>query len=287
MVIYRLRRKLQQAASYVCGKAFLSKVYYRINVGEKLNLKSPKAFTEKLQWLKLYYCPNEPKVIQCADKYRVRDYIESIGEGQILNELIGVFDSADDIDWDSLPDSFVLKCNHGCGYNIICPDKSKLDIKEATKKLNKWMKEDYSRYAIEPHYSKIQRKIVCEKYLGDKVVNYNIYCLNEEPVFFSLISGLGDGVDEKLTYYYVNGEKAEFKNGAFETDNAVLSEKLPEMVEYARKLSKGFPMVRVDLFDIEGRIILSEMTFTPGSAFLRIEPYSADIELGKKLNITI
>lgn len=103
---------------------FLSKVYYKIFTHHKLNLNNPTAFTEKLQWLKLNYCANNPKVIQCADKFSVRKYIEDIGQIEILNELIGVWDDVEDIPWDTLPSKFVLKLNHGCGFNIICNDKN-------------------------------------------------------------------------------------------------------------------------------------------------------------------
>ena len=103
-------------------------------LGYKLNLKDPKTLNEKLQWLKLYYWKNQPKAIQCADKYAVRSYIEEVGKKDILNDILFAWDNANDIDWSALPNKFVLKCNHGCGYNIICKDKSKLDEKE-TKKL--------------------------------------------------------------------------------------------------------------------------------------------------------
>lgn len=284
--MYKIRRKGQQLLAHVLSKETISKMYYKINVRQDLHLDNPVAFTEKLQWLKLYYCPNNPKVIQCADKYAVRDYIKEIGEENLLNTILGCWTDVKDIPWNELPQQFVLKCNHGCGYNIICSDKTKFDIEEAKRKLQRWMKEDYASYDIEPHYGKIKRRIICEKYLGDGVVNYNIYCFNGKPIFFSLASGLADGKDERLTYYYVDGRKAEFKNRAFQTDDVQLSSLLPEMVKCAERLSKDFPMVRVDLFDINGKMILSELTFTPGGTFIPIEPYEADIELGKMLDIS-
>lgn len=284
--MYIIRRKGQQLLAHVLSKETISKMYYKINVRQDLHLDNPVAFTEKLQWLKLYYCPNNPKVIQCADKYAVRDYIKEIGEENLLNTILGCWTDVKDIPWNELPQQFVLKCNHGCGYNIICSDKTKFDIEEAKRKLQRWMKEDYASYDIEPHYGKIKRRIICEKYLGDGVVNYNIYCFNGKPIFFSLASGLADGKDERLTYYYVDGRKAEFKNRAFLTDDVQLSPLLPEMVKCAERLSKDFPMVRVDLFDINGKMILSELTFTPGGTFIPIEPYEADIELGKMLDIS-
>lgn len=283
---YNLRRKGQQAAAQLFSEELISRLYYRVKVGRRLHIHEPKTFTEKLQWLKLYYCPQNPKVIQCADKYAVREYIRQLGEDALLNDLIGVWDRVEDICWDTLPDQFVLKCNHGCGYNILCPDKSKLDVEQAKEKLKKWMGEDYALYDIEPHYGKIPRKIICEKYLGPDVVNYNMYCFHGEPVFFSLASGLGDGTDERLTYFYADGQKAEFWNRAYPTDDAPLSPMLPQMVECARRLSGEFPLVRVDLFDIGGRLVLSELTFTPGGAIIPIEPYASDLELGRKLDIS-
>ena len=165
---YKIRRNIQRALCSVLPQEFMSSLYYRIRVKEPLNLKNPTTFNEKLQWLKLYYCPNQKTVIQCADKYAVREYLAERGLEHLLNELIAVWDRAEDIDWDNLPQQFVLKCNHGCGYNIICADKSKLDTAEAVKRLNAWMSEDYSKYDAEPHYAKIPRKIICEKYLEGK-----------------------------------------------------------------------------------------------------------------------
>lgn len=285
--IYRIRRKGQQILAHILSKERISKIYYRINVHKKLHLDNPIAFTEKLQWLKLYYCPNNPKIIQCTDKFAVRDYIKKIGEEELLNTILGSWTNVEDIPWEELPQQFVLKCNHGCGYNIICKDKSKFNVEEAKRKLQRWMKENYASYDIEPHYGKIKRRIICEKYLGDEVANYNIYCFNGKPIFLSLMRGLADGKDEKLTYYYVDGTKAEFKNRAFQTDDAQLSPLLPEMVKCAERLSRDFPMVRVDLFDINGKIVLSELTFTPGGALLPIEPYEADVKLGKLLDISM
>ena len=284
--LYKARRKIQRVLCSVFPQEFMSSLYYRIRIKEPLNLKTPTTLNEKLQWLKLYYCPNQDTVIQCADKYSVREYLSERNLEHLLNELIAVWDNADDIDWDILPQQFVLKCNHGCGYNIICADKSKLDTAEATKKLKAWMAEDYSKYDVEPHYARIPRKIICEKYLGPNVVNYNIYCMNGIPTFFSLASGLGNGVDERLTYYYTDGRKAEFYNRRYPTDDVELSPLLPQMVEYARLLSKDFPLVRVDLYDIDGTIVLSELTFTPGGALIPLAPPEANHKLGLQLDIS-
>jgi hypothetical protein len=275
----------QVMAHDLTSPVFMSKLYFPYLLGYKLNLQEPATLNEKLQWLKLNYWPNCREAIQCADKYAVRTYVESVGKKELLNDILFAWDRADEIDWDKLPDQFVLKCNHGCGYNILCPDKSKLDEFETKKKLHKWMREDFSKFNAEPHYGKIQRKIVCEKYLGSNVINYNIYCFNGKAVFFSVAGGLGDGVGEHLTYYYTDGTKADFKNRDYPTAENKLSAILSEMVNTAEYLAKDFPMVRVDLFDVDGRIVLSEMTFTPGGALIPFEPVSADRMLGEKLDI--
>ncbi|MBO4265418.1 MAG: glycosyl transferase [Clostridia bacterium] len=283
---YQIRRKLQLAAYSLLGAETVSKIYFRHELGYKLDLKNPKTFNEKLQWLKLYYCPNTNNVIKCADKYAVRDYIKSVGKEELLNELIGVWDSADQIDWDLLPNQFALKCNHGCGYNLICADKSALDAKKVTQRFDKWMHESFGHFNAEPHYDKIKRKIICEKFLPGEVINYNIYVFNGKVVFFSVAGGLGDGVGEHLTYYNADGSLADFKNKNYPVKEGKLTDLLFEMESIAEYLAKGFPMVRVDLFDVDGKIVLSEMTFTPGGALIPFDSYEADLKLGNKLDLS-
>lgn len=137
----------------------------------------------------------------------------------------------------------------------------------------------------EPHYARIPRRIICEKFLEGDVINYNIYVFNGKAVFLSVAGGLGEGVDEHLTYYNPDGSVASFKNKMYLAKKDELSPLLPEMIKTAEYLAKGFPMVRVDLFDIEGKMILSEMTFTPGGALIPFDPLSADRMLGDKLDI--
>lgn len=283
--LYKTRRKCQTIAHRLASPEFMSKLYFRIVLGYGLNLKNPQTFNEKLQWLKLYYWPDNKLAIKCADKYAVREYIKNIGKGELLNDIINVWDNANEIMWGELPNKFVLKCNHGCGYNIICKNKSALNETEVIKILNKWMNEDFSAFNEEPHYGKIKRKIICEKFLEGDVVNYNIYVFNGKAVFFSVAGGLGDGVDEHLTYYNPDGTVADFHNKAYPSQLDMLSPLLPEMIRTAEFLAKEFPMVRVDLFDIDGKIVLSEMTFTPGGALIPFEPLSADKMLGDKLDI--
>lgn len=285
-LIYKIRRKGQIIAYSILGKEVMSKIYFKIVLKKKLDLKNPQSFNEKLQWLKLYRWPKDENAIKCADKYRVREYLQERGYSEYVNELYGVWKNAEDIDWDALPEQFVLKCNHGCGYNILCPDKSKLDIKKTKKQLNQWLKEDFSKFNAEPHYNKIEPRIICEKFLGGNIVNYNIFCCNGKPEFFSVIEGLGGGSDEALTYYYADERKAEFYSAAYPQSEKSLPACLGKMKEIAAEVAKAFPFVRVDFFEVEGKIYFSELTFTPGGALIPFTPREYDEKLGKLLDIS-
>ena len=153
---------------------------FRRTFGRPLDLRTPRTLNEKLMWLKLRRYGSDPLVTRCADKYAVRDYVESCGCGDILNELYGAWDRPRDIPWDALPHAFVLKCNHGCGYNILCPDKSTLDREAAVRTLNKWLRHDFWRDFAELQYRPIPKKIVCERFLGhgDDLPDYKIYCFH-------------------------------------------------------------------------------------------------------------
>lgn len=287
-IIYLLRRKLQIAASYFLSKETLSKIYFKIVLGEKLNLDNPKTFNEKIQWLKLYEWPNNALAIKCADKYAVREYVKSCGYEELLNDLYGVWDNADDINWAELPDRFVLKCNHGCGYNIICPDKSKLDEKSTKKQLNKWLKEDFGRFNIEPHYSKIKPKIICEKFLGGNMVDYKFYFFNGVFQFMYIAQGFGFGVDESITFFDENGNKAPFRRTDYpEFVNAQLPECYDEMLDISKKFAQDFPFVRVDLFENNNKIYFSELTFTPCGGMMRISPKEYDDIIGGRLELMV
>lgn len=143
---------------------------------KKIDLKNPRTFNEKIQWLKIYDYPKNELLVKGADKYTVRRYVEQKGLKEILVPLLGVWNSADRIDLSILPRKFVLKCNHGCVYNILYSDKSTFDKVKAIKQINQWMKEDFGAFNIELHYSKIEpHKIICEKYLGECITDYKFF----------------------------------------------------------------------------------------------------------------
>lgn len=246
-----------------------SKIYYEIKLKKKLDLKNPKTFNEKLMWLKLSEYENDELIIQCADKYKVREYVENCGCREILNELIDVYDNVDEIDFKKLPNKFVLKCNHAAGYNIICQDKSKLDIDKTKKQLKKWLKSDYWKYVAELQYKNVEKKIICEKFLeskdGNAIEDYKIYCFNGKPLFCMVCVGRNFG---KPKYYFMDREwkLMRINPAGINAQSDFTIDKpdcIDEMYTYAEKLSKPFKFVRADFYDYNSKTIFGELTFTP------------------------
>lgn len=242
-----------------------SKIAYFKTKKKLLNLKAPKLFDEKLEYLKLYQYADDPLVIRCADKYAVREYVERRGCGESLNDLYGVWDKVQDIPFDGLKEQFVLKCTHGCHMNIICSDKKKFDSYKAKQVLEGWMKERQWREQQELHYRQIKPRIICEKYLqpnggGQLPIDYKIYCFNGEPKLVLVITDREHEME--LTFRDLDWNLLEIGNRRF---NATIEcpGSFEEMIEYSRKLSAGVPFVRVDFFDYNNRAIFGEMTFTP------------------------
>lgn len=246
---------------------YASKYLYKKAFSKKLDLKNPKTLNEKCMWLKLHTYYNHPLITECCDKYRVRDYVKSCECGEILNELIGVWNSPDEIDFDKLPNKFVLKCNHGCGYNIIVNDKSKLDVTKTRLILKEWLCEDYWRLYAETQYKFIKKKIICEKLIetkhNDLPEDYKIYCVNGkfEVLMFCAERSSGNPkfyfFDKNLNYvreYYQNDK---------DVDKTVLPENINKMIHFAERLAVPFPFVRVDLYSEQNRIYFGELTFLP------------------------
>ncbi len=269
-----------------------TKLLYRKAVGHKLNLKNPVAMTEKMQWLKLNQYRNHPLVTMCADKYRVREFIQKKGCPEILNELYGVWDKFEDIDFQKLPKKFVLKCNHGCGYNLICEDKDRFDLKMAEKKINKWMKERYGKETAELVYDQIERKIICEKFMesedGEPLKDYKIFCSYGVPKLIYVVTG-GHGEGMCLDYYTTDWKWIPVRNG--QLPNAQTKRKKPEllkeMLNYAKILSEDFPLVRVDLYCEFGKIFFGELTFLATGGVFRLKPQKYDKIFGEMFFIPI
>lgn len=287
--IYKTRRKIQVIAHKLFSNEFMSKLYFKIVLKEKLDLKNPRTFNEKLQWLKLYYYPQNDLAVKCADKYRVREYIKEKGYENTLVPLLGAWNNVEDIDWDSLPNKFVLKCNHGCAYNIVCNDKTEFDRIKAKKQLNTWLKEDFGAFNIEPHYSNIKKhKITCEEFLGDNLVDYKFFCFNGVPKFIYVSSDLIHDRQARIGFFNIDGSKINLKRDDYASIEKIeLPSFYNEMLEMASNLCKDFPFVRVDFFVTDNKYYFAELTFTPSACMMPFNPKEIDLEWGNMLNIKI
>ncbi len=285
--IYKIRRSCQSLATRILGYKISTKMYYIILLKKKCNLDKPEDLNEKLCWLKVYDYPKNKLVIQCADKYLVRNYISKKIGNDVLVPLLGVYDKASEIDFDKLPDKFILKCNHGCAYNILVNDKEELDIFATRKQLNKWLKEDFSLFNAEPQYHYIPRKIVCEKHLGEKLIDYKFFCFNGKVEFYYVSEGLLDDRTATMKHYMRDGSIAPFQREGYAEADFPYDDTVKKMVEYAEILASDFTFVRVDFFLVEGKIYFAELTFTPGGGYNELTPSSYLLELGKKLVLPI
>lgn len=241
---------------------------------KKLNLEKPSTLNEKLIWLKLRKYITDPLVAQCADKYRVREYIKECGYADILVKLLHVYDRAEDIDWKSLPESFVLKWNFGAGFNVICPDKALLDQQEAVRKLSKWGKNKYWLPYSEMHYKKIPKKIVCEEFLRDskeKVIpDYKVYCFHGKPMAILVMHDRGEEI--KAEFFDRNWNK--LKNSGKYKEPVKVTERpksLNRMMAVSEKLSAPFPFVRCDYYEVNGQLYFGELTFTSAGGLFTSE----------------
>lgn len=285
-ILYKARRKCQLIAHMLLPDEIMCKFYSRILLKKKVNLKNPKTFNEKIQWLKIHDYPNNQLVIKGADKYRVREYIEEKGLGDILVPLLGDWDRPEDIAWDILPKKFVLKCNHGCAYNILCNDKSVFDKKDAIKKMKKWMNEDFGAFNIETHYSKIKPHITCEEFLGECIIDYKFFCFNGKPKYIYISSDLVHDRQAQIGFFYLDGTKMPL----IRDDYAPMDiEELPvffeDMKKAAEVLCKDFPFVRVDFFCANGTYYFAELTFTPSGGMMPFNPDKYDLEWGKLITL--
>lgn len=263
------------------------KIIFKLRLGYSLDLKNPQTFNEKLQWLKLY--DRNPKYIQMVDKYEVRKYIsENIGE-EYLIPLIGVYNRFEEINFEELPNQFVIKCTHDSGGVVICKNKSKFDIRKAKEKIKKSMKRNFYYSGREWPYKNIKPKIIIEQYMEDKkakeLIDFKIMCFNGIPKFsFTCFERYNDGL--KVTFYNLSWEKMSFeRHYPSSTKNIEKPKNYELMLELSKKLSKNIPFVRVDWYEINGKLYFGELTFYPGSGLEEFKPFSWDKKLGNLLSL--
>lgn len=271
-----------------------TRVCYLFKFKKRIDLKNPKTLNEKISWLKLHTYNGNPLVKQCADKYRVRQYIVDSGLEELLNPIYGIFTDVDDIDWDRLPDSFALKLNVGCDRNIIVPDKSTLDIQKTKETMRSWLKDN--TYWVD--YSELQYKgvtpcILIEKYLGDKEtgalpVDYKLYCFNGSPEYVMFCLGRENEGHPKFYFFDKNWKLARINRDSKAAPEGFTIEKpdcIDSLFEAAAILSKPFPFVRADFYIVENKPIFGELTFTPTAGMDTNRLPETDIMMGKMLKL--
>ena len=273
----------------VSKKAYIS-YQYKYITHHKLDWKKLSRYTEKLQYLRLYVYPNWPEVSKCAGRVGVREYVKEKGLEDILIKAYGVFNSFDEIDFEKLPNQFAMKCAHGCAMNYICFDKSKINKDELKKKFDKWMHTNYGKKTLELHYSHIKPQIIIEELMlenGKLPTEYKIHVFN--GVAKNLYVVTSRGIDIRYNNYYIDWtpfDGSQF-NGWRKTDYPLEKpENFDEMIKISKALASPFPFVRVDLYNINGQIYFSEMTFTPAKGTLILDDDKCDFEMGEWLDIS-
>lgn len=275
-------------------KEFLSKSF-ELYMGRKINWDNPETFNEKLQWLKVYN--RNPIYTVMADKYLAREWVgEKIGKDYLI-PLLGVYDTPDEINFDELPEQFVLKCNHNSGKGMyICRRKADLDRKLVKDNLRKGIQEDYYLLGREYPYKSIPRKVIAEKYMEDGnakvpemgLTDYKFYCFYGIPKFLYISQGLENHDTARISFVNLDWSLASF----YRKDYQPLEELPPqpihydEMIHIAKTLSEGCPFLRVDLYEINGKVYFGELTFFPCTGLMPFEPEEADWKIGELLDLS-
>lgn len=279
---------LRRFAPFMPDKPYL-KLYYFAKMGKWLDLKSPFTYNEKLQWLKLN--DRNPDYCKMVDKYEAKKYVASIIGEEFIIPTIGIYDSIDDIPWTTLPDQFVLKCTHDSGGIVICKDKTTLNIEEAKKKLSKGLKKSYYYQNREWPYKNVKPRIICEEYKVDEsgyeLKDYKWFCFDGEVKALFIATDRGTpGEETKFDFYDTDFNHLPFTNGHPNSKRKLCKPiGFEKMKELASKLSKGIPHVRVDLYDINGKIYFGEMTFYHWSGTKPFEPEEWDKTFGSWITL--
>lgn len=256
--------------------------------GINLDLDNPKTIQDKINWMKLY--DSTPLKTRCADKILLHDYCkEKVGK-DLCVPILFVYDCVEDVEWDKLPNQFVIKCNHGSGMNIIVKDKNSLDVDDAVRKLNGFMVDDFAFHVgYEMHYHDIPHKVFVEQYMEDEIqkdslFDYKFWCFNGEPKFYTINDGIGHG---DIVYYTMDDKIIDPYNLYNPRKNYKKPENFQDMVSYSKKLSEDFKFVRVDFYEVSGRLYLGELTFTPGAGFFKYRKTEYNKIFGDMLDLGI
>ena len=271
---------------HISDKNYLERLYKK-RMHKELNLENPKTFNEKLQWLKLY--DRKLEYIKMVDKYEAKKYVENLIGKEYIIPTIGIYDKFEDIDFEKLPNQFVIKCTHDSGGIVICKDKNTFNKKEAKKKIQRALKRNYYYSKREWVYKEIKPRIIIEEYMVDEsgleLKDYKIFCFNGEPKFiqvdfdrFSTHKRNIYTLDWKLLNFSI-----EYPSDLNRTINKPIN--LKKMIQFAKELSKNIPHVRVDFYSINEKIYFGELTFYHGAGYERFKPIEWDKKMGDMIKL--
>lgn len=300
MVLFqRIRRKIR-SIFVAFGKRFFpypvyavanAKQAYHIRTGKELNYRKVSDYNEKLFWLARYW--QHPLIVKCADKLAVREYVNECGLGFLLNEVFAVYDTAESINLDDLPERFVLKCNHGCGFNIICEDKSLVDLSSVRAKINEWLHTSIGIETGEYQYQHIRPRAFAERYIGDENderLEIQFFCFNGLVRHILLRNDLGVSAKNPFAISYTRDwQRVQDRNFEDMTVDVEKPDDLDLLISYAESLARPFPNVRVDFYLVGGKAVFGELTFSTSGNVLSnyrdsvIEQWGKELVLPEKL----
>lgn len=273
-----------KAFAWFPDKLFL-KIVYWCRTGFKLDLENPRRFNEKLQWLKLY--DRKPEYVVYVDKYAVREYVKEKIGAQYLIPILGVWDSVNEINFDELPSKYVLKCTHDSGSTIVVDKET--DINRVKKQLSYYLSQDYYLRGREWPYRGVKRRIICEHFLknndGSGIVDYKFMCSNGKAEFI-MVCTERNLMGLKVDFFDLKWNRLPFERH-YPSSGKVLKkpDNLDLMIILSEKLSQDIPFVRVDLYEINGRVYFGELTLYPGCGFEEFKPDEWDEKIGKLINL--
>lgn len=284
-----IAKSIQPLLRFFNKRAYVS-LQYRYITNHKLDWKNLTRYTEKLQYLRLYHYPFTSDIINAASRDGARKRVKNLNAPEILIPLVGIYDRVSDIDFASLPDKFVIKATHACALNYICLDKNTLDVQRLKKILRRWLKTDYGRKTVEPHYSKITPRLIIEHYVGETSnlpIEYKIHVFNGKARYLYVVQNRG--VDIRYDNFYIDFKPFPEAQFNYWTASDVAPKKpavYAKLIEYAEKLAHDFVFCRVDFFVVSEQIYFNEFTFTPAKGTLIFDDDRADFIISEWLDIS-
>ena len=281
---------LDRLGRFVSDEQFVKWSYY-LKFRKRLNLSNPRTYNEKLQWLKLN--DRHEEYTEMVDKYEAKKYVASIIGEEYIIPTLGVYDSFDEINFEELPNQFVLKCTHNSGGIVICKDKQKLDIKKSRKLMNKWMKKNPFWSNREYPYKHVKPRIIAEQYMEDEsgyeLKDYKFFCFDGDVKYIFVATDRGKEDEEtKFDFFDMDWNHLPFTNGHPNNPEPIKKpENFEKMKDLAHELSKGMPHVRVDLYNIRGSIYFGELTFFHWSGMTPFVPEEWDYKFGECIKLPV